>query len=127
MMEEGLGNVCVALRYLHKALKCNQSLLGSDHIQTTASYHAIAVALSLMKAYPLSVQPEQTTLQILRAKLRLDGFLAKVKHPEVRAWALKVHSFWENLSRKVSNEVKTQPHQISNNGWPFSIRLQPWP
>lgn len=33
MMEEGLGNVHVALRYLHKALKCNQRLLGADHIQ----------------------------------------------------------------------------------------------
>ncbi|KVH89028.1 hypothetical protein Ccrd_008986 [Cynara cardunculus var. scolymus] len=54
MMEEGLGNVHVALRYLHKALKCNQKLLGPDHIQTAASYHAIAIALSLMEAYPLS-------------------------------------------------------------------------
>lgn len=33
MMEEGLGNVHIALRYLHKALKCNQRLLGPDHIQ----------------------------------------------------------------------------------------------
>src|SRR5690606_25627367 len=33
MMEEGLGNVHVALRYLHEALKCNQRLLGADHIQ----------------------------------------------------------------------------------------------
>jgi protein TIF31 len=33
MMEEGLGNVHIALRYLHKALKCNQKLLGADHIQ----------------------------------------------------------------------------------------------
>ena len=32
-MEEGLGNVHVALRYLHEALKCNQRLLGADHIQ----------------------------------------------------------------------------------------------
>ncbi|XP_022636339.1 protein TSS-like isoform X1 [Vigna radiata var. radiata] len=55
MMEEGLGNAHVALRYLHKALKCNQRLLGADHIQTAASYHAIAIALSLMEAYPLSV------------------------------------------------------------------------
>ncbi|XP_038710897.1 protein TSS-like isoform X2 [Tripterygium wilfordii] len=69
MMEEGLGNVHVALRYLHEALKCNQRLLGADHIQTAASYHAIAIALSLMEAYSLSVQHEQTTLQILRAKL----------------------------------------------------------
>jgi hypothetical protein len=33
MMEEGLGNVHVALCYLHEALKCNQHLLGADHIQ----------------------------------------------------------------------------------------------
>jgi protein TIF31 len=38
MMEEGLGNVHVALRYLHKALKCNQKLLGPDHIQVTIIY-----------------------------------------------------------------------------------------
>ncbi|XP_078443791.1 tetratricopeptide repeat (TPR)-like superfamily protein [Wolffia australiana] len=69
MMEEGLGNIHVALRYLHEALKCNQRLLGADHIQTAASYHAIAIALSLMEAYSLSVQHEQTTLQILKAKL----------------------------------------------------------
>ncbi|KAJ0965770.1 hypothetical protein J5N97_026908 [Dioscorea zingiberensis] len=69
MMEEGLGNVHVALRYLHEALKCNQRLLGADHIQTAASYHAIAIALSLMEAYTLSVQHEQTTLRILQAKL----------------------------------------------------------
>ncbi|CAN1223847.1 Protein REDUCED CHLOROPLAST COVERAGE 2 [Linum grandiflorum] len=69
MMEEGLGNAHVALRYLHEALKCNQRLLGADHIQTAASYHAIAIALSLMEAYSLSVQHEQTTLQILQAKL----------------------------------------------------------
>ncbi|CAK9310385.1 unnamed protein product [Citrullus colocynthis] len=69
MMEEGVGNVHVALRYLHEALKCNQRLLGADHIQTAASYHAIAIALSLMEAYSLSVQHEQTTLNILKVKL----------------------------------------------------------
>jgi protein TIF31 len=78
MMEEGLGNVHVALRYLHKALKCNQRLLGPDHIQTAASYHAIAIALSLMEAYSLSVQHEQTTLQILRAKLGPDDLRTQV-------------------------------------------------
>ncbi|CAJ2676395.1 unnamed protein product [Trifolium pratense] len=36
-------------------------------------------------------------------------FLPKVKNPEVRAWAIKVHSLWRNLSRKVSSEVKTHP------------------
>ncbi|KAE8818752.1 Vacuolar-sorting receptor 6 [Hordeum vulgare] len=69
MTEEGLGNVHVALRYLHEVLKCNQWLLGVDHIQTAASYHAIAIALSLMEAYSLSVQHEKTTLRILQSKL----------------------------------------------------------
>ncbi|XP_061347668.1 probable trehalase [Gastrolobium bilobum] len=38
-----------------------------------------------------------------------EGFLPKVKHPEVRAWALKVHSLWKNLTRKISARVKTHP------------------
>lgn len=111
MMEEGLGNVHVALRYLHEALKCNQRLLGADHIQvcfclsvnlsvlischtklihtckiilafliwqTAASYHAIAIALSLMEAYTLSVQHEQTTLRILQAKLGSEDLRTQV-------------------------------------------------
>lgn len=82
MMEEGMGNVHVALRYLHEALKCNQRLLGADHIQTAASYHAIAIALSLMEAYSLSVQHEQTTLQILEAKLGLED----LRTQDAAAW-----------------------------------------
>ncbi|KAI9108489.1 hypothetical protein K1719_020680 [Acacia pycnantha] len=39
-----------------------------------------------------------------------EGFLPKVEHPEMRAWALKVHSLWKNLSRRVSSRVKTHPH-----------------
>ncbi|GAU11826.1 hypothetical protein TSUD_75770 [Trifolium subterraneum] len=38
-----------------------------------------------------------------------QDFLPKVKNLEVRAWAIKVHSLWKNLSRKVSSEVKTHP------------------
>ncbi|OIW19851.1 hypothetical protein TanjilG_27217 [Lupinus angustifolius] len=82
MMEEGLGNAHVALRYLHEALKCNKRLLGPDHIQTAASYHAIAIALSLMEAYSLSVQHEQTTLQILQAKLGSDD----LRTQDAAAW-----------------------------------------
>ena len=71
MMEESQDNVHVALRYLQEALHCNQKLLGPDHVQTAASYHAIAIALSLMDPplYTLSVQHEQTTLDILESKL----------------------------------------------------------
>ncbi|KAL3528895.1 hypothetical protein ACH5RR_008217 [Cinchona calisaya] len=82
MMEEGIGNVHVALRYLHEALKCNRRLLGADHIQTAASYHAIAIALSLMEAYSLSVQHEQTTLQILQTKLGLED----LRTQDAAAW-----------------------------------------
>ena len=35
MMEEGMGNVNLALRYLHEALNCNKRLLGADHIQVS--------------------------------------------------------------------------------------------
>ncbi|KAM2938618.1 hypothetical protein FF1_038390 [Malus domestica] len=38
-----------------------------------------------------------------------EGFLPKVKHPEVRAWALEVHSLWKNLSRKVCGGVHKKP------------------
>ena len=43
-------------------------------MQTAASYHAIAIALSLMDApaYALSAQHEQTTLGILERKLGPD-------------------------------------------------------
>ena len=54
------------------------SFLDTGYLQTAASYHAIAIALSLMEAYPLSVQHEQTTLQILRAKLGPDDLRTQV-------------------------------------------------
>ncbi|KAK7318060.1 hypothetical protein RJT34_02758 [Clitoria ternatea] len=39
-----------------------------------------------------------------------EGFLPKVKHPEIRAWALEVHSLWKNLTRKVLGAVKAHPN-----------------
>ncbi|KAI9174184.1 hypothetical protein LWI28_013337 [Acer negundo] len=38
-----------------------------------------------------------------------EGFLPKVVNPEVRAWALEVHSLWKNLSGKVSGSVLDRP------------------
>lgn len=71
MMKEGLGNSGAALRYLHAALKCNTALLGSEHVQTAASYHAMAIALSLMEPplYSLSMQHERTCLESLERQL----------------------------------------------------------
>ncbi|KAF2323186.1 hypothetical protein GH714_033957 [Hevea brasiliensis] len=61
-----------------------------DFNQTAASYHAIAIALSLMEAYSLSVQHEQTTLKILQAKLgpedlRTQGAAAWLEYFESKA------------------------------------------
>ncbi|KAH0448713.1 hypothetical protein IEQ34_022513 [Dendrobium chrysotoxum] len=40
-----------------------------------------------------------------------EGFLPKVFNPKVRAWALEVHSLWKNLSRRVSDNVKSHPER----------------
>ncbi|KAL3499182.1 hypothetical protein ACH5RR_038275 [Cinchona calisaya] len=38
-----------------------------------------------------------------------EEFLPKVKNPQMRAWALEVHSLSKNLSRKVSDRVLEKP------------------
>ena len=85
MMLEGLGEVNGALRYLHEALHTNTNLLGPNHVQTAASYHAIAIALSLLEpgpAYALSVQHENTALTILEQELGPDD----VRTQDASAW-----------------------------------------
>ncbi|XP_038907059.1 trehalase-like [Benincasa hispida] len=37
------------------------------------------------------------------------GFLPKVENVEVRAWALDIHNFWKNLSRRVSDDLIHRP------------------
>ncbi|CAA7408118.1 unnamed protein product [Spirodela intermedia] len=112
MMEEGLGNIHVALRYLHEALKCNQRLLGADHIQTAASYHAIAIALSLMEAYSLSVQHEQTTLQILKAKLGTED----LRTQDAAAWLEYFESKALEQQEAVRNGTPKPDASIASKG-----------
>lgn len=112
MMEEGLGNVHVALRYLHEALKCNRRLLGADHIQTAASYHAIAIALSLMEAYSLSVQHEQTTLQILQAKLGSED----LRTQDAAAWLEYFESKAMEQQEAARNGTPKPDASISSKG-----------
>ncbi|KAI4331781.1 hypothetical protein L6164_016736 [Bauhinia variegata] len=57
---------------LPKALKYNKRLLGSDHVQTAASYNAISLTPSLVKTYSPNVHQEETTLKILQAKLESE-------------------------------------------------------
>ncbi|CAA6671503.1 unnamed protein product [Spirodela intermedia] len=109
MMEEGLGNVHVALRYLHKALKCNQKLLGPDHIQLPCHSHC----LSLMEAYSLSVQHEQTTLKILRSKLGQDD----LRTQDAAAWleyfeskAIEQQEAARNGTRKPDASIASKGH-----------------
>lgn len=72
------------------------------HFQTAASYHAIAIALSLMEAYSLSVQHEQTTLQILQAKLGPEDLRTQVlsDYISTKHHYLKVTNF-SNLSLNI--------------------------
>jgi protein TIF31 len=58
----------------------------SSITQTAASYHAIAIALSMMDAYSLSVQHEQTTLQILQEKLGQDDLRTQVLFSLHKHW-----------------------------------------
>ncbi|CAM6078596.1 unnamed protein product [Sphagnum tenellum] len=73
----------ISLIPVHKALSKLVSVCGPYHWMTAGAYsllavvlyhtgdfnQAIAIALSLMEAYSLSAQNEQTTLEILKAKL----------------------------------------------------------
>ncbi|KAK7306857.1 hypothetical protein VNO77_44817 [Canavalia gladiata] len=51
------------------------------------------------------------------------GFLANVEHSEVREWALKVHSLWNSLTRRVRVKVnsETQLHTLLPLPEPFLI------
>ncbi|XP_022995786.1 probable trehalase [Cucurbita maxima] len=40
---------------------------------------------------------------------RPQGFLPKVENAGVRAWALEIHNYWKNLSRKVSDDIIHRP------------------
>lgn len=55
-----------ALRYLHAALRINETMLGPDHVSTATAYHATAVALSMMRAAPLAAKNEQRCHDILQ-------------------------------------------------------------
>ncbi|KAA8540510.1 hypothetical protein F0562_024571 [Nyssa sinensis] len=69
-----LQHIELALKYVNRALFLLHFTCGLSHPNTAATYINVAmmeeaIALSFMEAYSLSVQHEQTTLQILQAKL----------------------------------------------------------
>jgi hypothetical protein len=78
MMEEGLGNVHVALRYLHEALKCNQRLLGADHIQV----NSLSLPFSLSLSLSLSLSHEGRILKIGICRAMLQLLVVILRHCE---------------------------------------------
>ncbi|KAK1302748.1 hypothetical protein QJS10_CPB12g00851 [Acorus calamus] len=81
--------------------------------KTAASYHAIAIALSLMEAYQLSVQHEQTTLQILQTKLGSDD----LRTQDAAAWleyfeskAFEQQEAARNGTRKPDASIASKGH-----------------
>jgi len=61
-----MRNIKTALRYLHRALTINSTVLGPGHMSTATTYHATAVALSMMRAAPLALKNEQKCYEILK-------------------------------------------------------------
>ncbi|KAL7205412.1 hypothetical protein ACSBR2_018373 [Camellia fascicularis] len=90
-------------------------LSGPTHktsLETVASYHAIAIALSLMEAYSLSVQHEQTTLQILQEKLGSDD----LRTQDVAAWVEYFESKALEQQEAARNGTPKPDAPISNKG-----------
>ena len=66
---------------MHKMVLCSivsKAFSKSSLRMIISCYHAIAIALSLMEAYSLSVQHEKTTLRILQAKLGSEDLRTQV-------------------------------------------------
>ncbi|KAF8407168.1 hypothetical protein HHK36_006294 [Tetracentron sinense] len=115
-----LQHIELALKYVNRALYLLHFTCGLSHpnmaatyINTAASYHAIAIALSLMEAYSLSVQHEQTTLQILQAKLGPED----LRSQDAAAWleffeskALEQQEAARNGSPKPDASIASKGH-----------------
>lgn len=89
-------------------------------LQTAASYHAIAIALSLMEAYSLSVQHEQTTLEILQDKLGPDDLRTMV------SWGpppCGPPAYAPELERRGSGGCQLQQRDVSE--MPLSLEASP--
>ncbi|KAF2323189.1 hypothetical protein GH714_033989 [Hevea brasiliensis] len=81
-----------------------------DFNQTAASYHAIAIALSLMEAYSLSVQHEQTALKILQAKLGPEDLRAAAWLEYFESKALEQQEAARNGTPKPDASIASKGH-----------------
>ncbi|KAK2994489.1 hypothetical protein RJ640_021294 [Escallonia rubra] len=125
------GDFNQATIYQQKALDINERELGLDHpdtmksygdlsvfyyrlqhIELALNYHAIAIALSLMEAYSLSVQHEQTTLQILQAKLGAED----LRTQDAAAWLEYFESKALEQQEAVRNGTPRPDASIASKG-----------
>ncbi|PRQ58451.1 hypothetical protein RchiOBHm_Chr1g0359451 [Rosa chinensis] len=107
VMEEGLGNVHIAVRYLHKALKRKQKLLCPDHIQIVARYHNTAIALSLMNACPLSFWISRQLCKLYEHSLVQMTY-------DAAAWLEYFESWLDAAPFNPSSSIHTAPVSMNN-------------
>ena len=74
----------------------NEKVLGPDHIQMATTYHAMAVAMSIIGLYSLSVKHETKTLEILRTKLGDSD----QRSQESLVWLNYFRSAWSHFGRR---------------------------
>lgn len=106
----GVGSKCASsLGFLSK-------MFWNCCYQTAASYHAIAIALSLMEAYSLSVQHEQTTLKILQAKLGPEDLRTQVNGGMSLLWHIQLiitsYASWSWKLIKIQGFRDTHPMKL---------------
>ncbi|KAL4019157.1 hypothetical protein IC575_022801 [Cucumis melo] len=68
-----------------------------ENLRTFISNYFHSAGTDLVYSNPVDFNPQP------------DGFLPKVENVEVRTWALDIHNFWKNLSRRVSDDLIHHP------------------
>ncbi|CAM0944519.1 unnamed protein product [Alopecurus aequalis] len=113
MMYQDASNMNTALRYLQEALVKNERLLGTDHIQTAVCYHALAIAVSHMGLFKLSVQHETKTHDILVKQLGSDDSRTKDSENWLKTFGereqQKIKGQTANPNAAALNLLKTHP------------------
>ncbi|XP_073303813.1 probable trehalase isoform X2 [Primulina huaijiensis] len=91
------NNLSITVQEFHELPRTENGSVPVKELNSFIEEHFGDVEEDLMHVNPVDFVPEP------------KDFLPKVKSPEMRAWALEVHSLWNNLSRKVSKGVFHKP------------------
>ena len=105
----------MALRYLQKALKKNERLLGEEHIQTAVCYHALAIAFNCMGAFKLSHQHEKKTYDILVKQLGVED--SRTRDSQNWMKTFKMRGLADECSWPVENEKKLGIFFVEERAW----------